>query len=74
MFENANESRLMDIWAAIKNIPFEKFGIRIDKEKFPFTRKDDDLYKMLMYLNLLPSPRHSFAKAVNSLFVFTEVI
>lgn len=73
MFEQVNDLRLVEMWPVIKDIPFKQFGIRIDKAKYPVTRKDDDIYKMLMYLNLLPSPRYSFAKASNSFLVYSEV-
>lgn len=74
MFENANDSRLVDVWPEIKNIPFEKFGIRIDKAKCPGSRKNDDIFKMLMFLKLIPTPRHSFEKAMHSFMIFSEVV
>lgn len=73
MFENANDSRLIDIWPNIKNIPFEKFGVRIEKDKCPGSRKNDDIFKMLMFLKMIPTPRYSFDKAVGSFMIFSEV-
>jgi len=71
MLEDINESGLIDSWPKIKNIPYENFGIRIDKSKL--TRKDENIFKMLTYLNLIPTPRYSFGKAVNSFLIHTEV-
>lgn len=73
MFEDFDESGLIDSWSAIKDVPYLRFGIRIDKSKYPFMRKDDDIFKLFMFLNLLPTPRNSFDKAVKNLLVHTEV-
>lgn len=73
MFENANESYLIDNWPAIKDVPFKRFGTRIEKPKHPITRKNDDVFKMLTFLKLLPTPKHSFDKAVRSFLLYTEV-
>lgn len=73
MFEDINEFGLINCWPKIKNVPFEKYGVRIDKSKYPVTRKDEDIFKVLTYINLIPSPRYSFDKAVNQFLVYTEV-
>lgn len=74
MFEKYDEFALINKWQHIKNVPFEKFGIRIDKSKQPLTRKNDDVFKLLMFLKLLPTPRQSFEKGVKNLLIYTEVI
>lgn len=73
MFENANEAGLLYKWKSIQDVPLKQFGVRIDKTKHPVTRKNGDIFKMLMFLNLLPTPRCSFDKAVKNLLVYTEV-
>lgn len=73
MFENANESGLLDHWAKVKDIPYRQFGVRTDKAKFPVMRKDDDIYKVFMYLNLLPTAKCSFDKASHNLLIYSEV-
>lgn len=72
-FENANDSGLVDKWPMIRDVPFKRFGIRIDKSEYPITRKDEDIFKMAMFLKLLPTPRSSFKKSLNSLIVHSEV-
>lgn len=73
MFESVNESGLIDKWVLIKDVPYKQFGVRIDESKYPVTRKDDDILKMFMFLNLLPTPRWSFDKAVKNFLVYTVV-
>lgn len=73
MFENFNDSALIDKWQQIKNIPFSKFGIRLDKGKHPVKRKDDDVHKLFTFLKLIPTSRQSFEKAAKSLLVYSEV-
>lgn len=72
MFTNANESGLIDTWPSMKDIPYLRFGVRLDKSKYTVMRKDDDIFKLFMYLHLLPTPRYGFDKAVKNLLVFTE--
>lgn len=74
MFENTKESGLMDKWALMKDVPYKQFGIRIEKNEYPVMRKDDDIFKMFMFLKLLPTPRCSFDKAVKNFLIYTEVI
>lgn len=74
MFENVNDSGLLSKWALIKNIPYTQYGIRLEKAEHPVTRKSDDIYKMFMYLKLIPTPRYSFKKSVNSFLTYTEVV
>lgn len=73
VFENVKESGLIDSWPAIKDVPYAQFAIRLDKKKYPVVTKNDDIYKIFMYLNLLPTPKNSFEKAVENLLVYTEV-
>lgn len=73
MFENAKDGGLTEMWPSICDVPYKQFGIRIEKEIYPVMRKNDDIFKMFMFLKLLPSPRYSFKKAVNSFLVYTEV-
>lgn len=73
MFENANASGLLDHWDKVKDIPYRQFGVRIDKTKYPVTRKHDDIFKVFMYLNLLPTSKSSFDKATHTLLIHSEV-
>lgn len=73
MFEDINDSALVEDWSKIENVPYQRYGIRLDKSEFPITRKDGNIFKLFTYLKLLPTPRCSFAKAVNSFVIHTEV-
>lgn len=73
MFENAKENGLVDTWQLIQNIPYKAFGTRIQKSDYPVTRKNDDIFKMFMYLNLVKTPRNSFKKASSNFLVYSEV-
>lgn len=73
MFENAKENGLLDIWPIIQDDPFKKFGIRIEKTKYPITKKDDDIFNFFMLMKLVPTPRYSFDKSTKALLIFSEV-
>lgn len=73
MFDTAREDGLHTMWPHIKDDPFKKFGIRIDKSKYPVTKKSEEIYDFFMFVKLLPTPRNSFDKAVKSILVFSEV-
>lgn len=73
MFENAKDTALLDVWSQIKNDPFTKFNIVVDKSKYPIAKKDEDIFHFLMFMKLIPTPRNAFEKAVKSLLVFSEV-
>lgn len=73
MFENAKANGLVDSWPLIQNIPYKAFGTRIEKGDIPVTRKNDDIFKMFMYLNLVKTPRCSFKKASENFLIYSEV-
>jgi len=73
MFENAKDNGLVDTWSKIQNIPFTRFGVRIEKGNFPVTRKNDDIFKMFTYINLIKTPRVTFKKAAENFLIYSEV-
>lgn len=74
MFPSSKINGLLSIWTSIKEIPFLRYGVRVNKADFVMTRHDDDIFKMLMFLKATPSPRTSLKKALENLMVCTEVI
>lgn len=73
MFGDHEADALLKVWPLISNKPTELFKIDLNRN-IDVYHKDDDRYKFLTFLKLLPVYRTKFENAVGSIFTFVSVI
>lgn len=72
MFGDREADALLRVWPLISNKPTELFKIELDRNIAVY-HKDDDRYKFLTFLKLLPVYRTKFENAVDSMITFVSV-